>query len=558
MGVINIIFYGFMILVVPFLASAQDSFPVFNARLGTQTFHPKYQFTNKTKLVETAQAIYEMGSDTIKFGMNATWSGDYYGLPANPEIHTLVDLAQKEPSYKAVLDMPFYNYLIWVYPFEGVNWRDGLSAAEAQREYQQVYDFAAYLLKTYSRTQKSFFFGHWEGDWWLLGNYDAKSDPGETAIQGMIDWLKVRQKAVEQARQDVAHSEVAVWNYVEVNLVKKAMEGGTTITNDILPHVRLDAVSYSAYDTIFDSTATFVNALEYIESKAVTTGHFQKDVFVGEYGFPLDHGKRTPEEQARLSEAVFTAAMAWGCPFVLYWQMYDNEAEANGVNARGFWLIDARNEKQPVYHRHQLFLGKAHTFKNVYRVWLRRNPSEAEFSDFAKRHAAFQVSDELRRLLDSREYHDRISSTDYGNLLWSRFFPDTPPVSHPVYQQVAQMLADGTARSTVLFWLMDSSIFRAKLPDSSFADYIWTIMLAQSLGDEPSGFYQKMRDLVNHGLARSDAWCDALNHDLFFHANLAMRTQHAKEAESVKRLFFIDPQAVPAAFPSGVERMPDK
>jgi hypothetical protein len=130
-------------------------FPPFRTRLGTQTFAPTYQFTSETKLQETADAIWAMGSDCIKFIMNKDWSGPSQGLPANPAIQTLVDLARDEPTYRALFNGPFQDYLLWVYPFQASNWHDGLSEAEAKREYQQVYDLAAYFLQTYNGSGKS-------------------------------------------------------------------------------------------------------------------------------------------------------------------------------------------------------------------------------------------------------------------------------------------------------------------------------------------------------------------------------------------------------------------
>ena len=41
----------------------------YNMRVGTQTFAGLYKFTTNTLLVETAQAITNLGSDTIKFYM---------------------------------------------------------------------------------------------------------------------------------------------------------------------------------------------------------------------------------------------------------------------------------------------------------------------------------------------------------------------------------------------------------------------------------------------------------------------------------------------------------
>ena len=95
------------------------------------------------------------------------------------------------------------------------------------------------------------------------------------------------------------------------------MTGGITITNNVLPHVTLDLVSYSSYDTIFDSTGTFRKALDYIRSKATTTGPFYRDVFVGEYGFPLDKGTRTPEEQARVNQKYLSNRDGVGMSFCL-------------------------------------------------------------------------------------------------------------------------------------------------------------------------------------------------------------------------------------------------
>ena len=57
---------------VPGKLNSSGMFPVFNVRLGTQTFDPKYQFTSDTKLLETAKQIYEMGSDIIKLNFKAT------------------------------------------------------------------------------------------------------------------------------------------------------------------------------------------------------------------------------------------------------------------------------------------------------------------------------------------------------------------------------------------------------------------------------------------------------------------------------------------------------
>jgi hypothetical protein len=67
--------------------SAVDAY---NYAVGTQTFAASYQFTKETKLVETAQAILDMGSNTLKFGMAPD---TYANSPSRPpDIHSLKSL----------------------------------------------------------------------------------------------------------------------------------------------------------------------------------------------------------------------------------------------------------------------------------------------------------------------------------------------------------------------------------------------------------------------------------------------------------------------------------
>ena len=167
----------------------------------------------------------------------------------------------------------------------------------------------------------------------------------------MIDWLNIRQKAVDDVKAQTQVTNVQLYHYTEVNLVQKALKGGHCLSNDVLPYTHVDYVSYSAYDTTIphqgDVKAALHEALNYIESKLPPkTGIDGKRVFIGEYGFPLENNT-TPEIQAQYSRDVCLAALEWGCPFVLYWEMYCNEIKEG--KHRGFWLIDDQNRKQPFY-----------------------------------------------------------------------------------------------------------------------------------------------------------------------------------------------------------------
>lgn len=364
---------------VVFAAQGGKTLPAidtFNYAVGTQTFAALYQFSKEPRLVETAKVILDMGSNTIKFHM-ATDSA-YWNAKEEPTIGSLMELARDDAAHRQVLDMPFANYIIWAYPFCNVPFCQPLSDEDKTKEYKEMYEFASYLLKTYTGTFKTFYLGHWEGDWYLHENSDPNAYVPKPKTQGMIDWLNARQKAIDDAKRRTAHHDVQVYNYAEVNLVTNAIEGKRCMTNDVIPKTNVDFVSYSSYDTQ-DTPEGLKAALDYIESKLpAKPGIAGKRVFIGEYGFP----KQTvsPEVQDEKSRQVMRTGLDWGCPFVLYWQMYNNEVDKDGKQC-GFWMIDDKNVKQPIYYTHQRFYA-----------WARKY-----VADFTKREGRAPTFDEYRK-----------------------------------------------------------------------------------------------------------------------------------------------------------------
>ncbi|MBI5688123.1 MAG: FAD-dependent oxidoreductase [Verrucomicrobia bacterium] len=360
----------------------------FNYVIGTQTFGAAYQFTDKTRLVETAEAIRDMGANVIKFELARRYASPNGNVPAaDSSIQSLADLARREPSHRHVLDMPFAYYVLWAHTFSGGEgkWRRGFSKEDAAKEYREIHDLTAHLLKTYSGTGKTFFLGHWEGDGFLRGSVKKADDAKVTpeAVQGMADWLAARQRAVDDAKRDTPHRDVQAWHYTEVNHVKLAMdENRPALVNRVLPQVPVDFVSYSSYDTAKDP-ALLKRALDYIESKLTPKPAIaDKRVFIGEYGFPAI--RHSPQEQDRLSRTVMRAGLEWGCPFILYWELYNNEVASDGQQ-RGFWLIDDKGIKQPVHETHRRFLSWARAFVAERQSRDGRNPTEAEFREAATR-----------------------------------------------------------------------------------------------------------------------------------------------------------------------------
>ena len=69
--------YGAEPSATPTPLSAVDRF---NYVVGTQTIGASYQFTEQPRLIETAQAIREMGSSVIKFTMDRNGTGTFQSL----------------------------------------------------------------------------------------------------------------------------------------------------------------------------------------------------------------------------------------------------------------------------------------------------------------------------------------------------------------------------------------------------------------------------------------------------------------------------------------------
>lgn len=380
---------------LPFsLVACAERNPVFSTSVGTQTIGGKYKFTDESALVETAKAIRELGCDTLKIAVTPNYVDDYL-MTRDPEIKSALDLVQQKPEFKQVFDMPFRNIMMWLYPFSDKKsgfLNGSIPEAEAAAIYREIHDFTSYLLKTYSGSGKSFFIGNWEGDWHMLKEqYDYNLDPTPETIKGAIEWFNLRQRAIADAIQETPHQDVQVYYYIELNHVRKSMDDERpTIVNMVLPHIKTDYVSWSSYDITTGAAKQggekgkkrVLDALDYIEAHLPESDIPGKRVFVGEYGFNLQQVANT-EIQKDCSALVMQWCLEWGCPFVLYWELYCNEIEQSTGEHLGYWLIDKGGEKQPAWHLHRDFLKKANGFVKQFEKRNGRLPSQVEYNQAA-------------------------------------------------------------------------------------------------------------------------------------------------------------------------------
>ena len=373
----------------------------YNLIIGTQTVGSKYKFTEQTSLVETAEEIRAMGSNLLKFSMHPRYCTENYDLPCNESIQSLLDLATQEPSVKHVLDMDFTYYHIWVYGFtqyspepEGqkndttqIKFIGGYPDRYRNALYQEIYDLTSYLLTQYSGSGKKFYLGHWEGDWHLRWDYNRNKPADPKTLEGMIAWEKIRQEAIDDAKKNTKFQGVEVYNYIEVNLVTKSMKEpeSLTVTNSILDKVNPDYVSYSSYDatnpftTEPDLNKNLKQALSYIESKLQPKPGLPegKRVWIGEYGNPAI--KYDEEAQNMRSVWTIKTGLEWGTPFILYWEMYNNEIQKETNKQVGYWLISDTGAKQKIWYTHQQFYQQSISFLNDFYYQNDRLPTMEEF-----------------------------------------------------------------------------------------------------------------------------------------------------------------------------------
>ncbi|MCX7016773.1 MAG: hypothetical protein NTW86_30155, partial [Candidatus Sumerlaeota bacterium] len=223
-------------------------------------------------------------------------------------------------------------------------------------------------LEEYRDRPVMFVLQNWEGDWMLRGTGVAwERDPKlvplniDQKIQGMIRLFQARQRGVERARAEVKDTKARVSHAVEVNKIwnvkekKPMMECGVpTVLAGVVPHVRPDMVSWSAYDGLWDMPVSFWQGIELIRHYTPPSPLLGRDnVVIGEIGLPERDTKKTPEQIAEFWDQAVGVIVSFNIPYMLHWELYCNEWKdknklrtpppdeppAKAEDLRGFWLI---------------------------------------------------------------------------------------------------------------------------------------------------------------------------------------------------------------------------
>lgn len=347
--------------------------------IGVTHVSGKYRHTTQPFLLEGAEILETLGTGVIKLWFNGNPGKSYPFHSAWPSnVANLVALA-KHPDYVKVFSMSFSTIILECFPIAKVDWGDGLSSGEATAEATEMEDLTRYLCQTYAGTQKTFILQNWEGD----NAIALKKRPAlehEAAIQGMTQWIQTRQGAVERGRKGA--SGVRVVHCLEMNWVPGGREvdfGAPLVVDRVAPETACDLYSISSWGTkVAGSEEDLTPKLDYIVSKTKPSALYgRKNVMVGEFGAPesiYENGKNgypswgndTGLQQLEINRRQIDAALRWGAPYIVYWELYCNEwrnarggrdttrenqaANATAEEVRGFWLIRPDGSASPTWH----------------------------------------------------------------------------------------------------------------------------------------------------------------------------------------------------------------
>ncbi len=356
----------------------------YNFVLGTNSFPTKYQFTKDSKLIEQAKQTRALGSNIFKTSITEK-NLKQYGFEVS-DVKNTMDIINLIPDYDKVFAMDFKYYFFWVHTATGIKWKQGISKKQEKTLYNEMFDFASYLLKKYNNTGKTFMIGNWEGDWLLHGEGNRDTTPSTETVENMTKWFQIRQRAIADAKEKANSKNVNVYYYIEVNLAVKGMTGGTCITRDILPNVDVDFVSYSSYESskkkdYQTNKESMTKVLNFIESqlKPKKGLPFKRRVFIGEYGgHAFDDKPETHLKQFDNVKDIMQIAIEEDLPFALHWQLYNNEYEKDG-KSKNMSLINEKGEKRPMYYLHQNYYKQMNEYLKQYKIQNKVYPSQEDF-----------------------------------------------------------------------------------------------------------------------------------------------------------------------------------
>jgi len=334
-------------------------------RLGTAHVSGRYFHTDKPFLLEGAEAVRALGMSAIKLWManvpTAYPHHSDWGLDADATFLEII----RHRYFEAALELPFTVVALEVQEARGRGWRKlpGHSIdpdSDFVEDERQVRELTAHLLEHYGDRDMTFLLQNWEGDWmyrsgaraaWSRGEFSER----ERRADAFTRWFAARQRGVDAACAAAGPRRAKVLHAIEVNRVFDLERGLATMTEDILPRVEVDMVSWSCYDGMRLEARSGEAAalglwrgLDHLQAHARTRQRMPGGaaVYLGEIGVPEQ--VIPADVTVEVMDACMGVAFARAVPYVLHWELYCNEriaaasqkpAPNPAEDLRGYWLI---------------------------------------------------------------------------------------------------------------------------------------------------------------------------------------------------------------------------
>ena len=271
----------------------------FKTKLGICHWSSLYNFNNDL-LIRGTNKIKSMNCDYIKLyiGRKSIKTYNLSNIEKDSNLSQLIN----HPSYKFAINN-FSTIVFIALSTVGNNskyWRYKYTTKDAHDEYNEMYKFCYRLSLDYPN--KNFIIQNWESDWCIT---DKK---GIDYTDNMIRWLNTRGDAVRACGSD------NLKYAVEVNHVKKTLLlNQQSALTKLFPAVKVDYISYSAYDSQFDHLEDCINLIK----------KYNDDVYIGEFG--VDQNICHDKDVETLIKHVNEIASKTKCSMAFIWQLYNNE-----------------------------------------------------------------------------------------------------------------------------------------------------------------------------------------------------------------------------------------
>ena len=268
--------------------------------------------------------------------------------------------AMLDADVKKAMDNPAINVFILT-AYDGVTFGDcsthtylnpryytPTGQAEVAHEYS---DLTLYLYRTYQKTSKRFIISNWESDndvycgqaygyatdpqfrancdtsYPLI--YSGNSSPAES-LQGLKLWFQAREQGIEDGRARAAALGIGgmrVYFAPEISVVRCLHDAGfQSVLYDVVPSVKFDYLSYSSHQStnLPSPMSSLMQDLATIQS-VVGSG----EIIIGEIMTDSTEGD---SDLFLLNLAqVIDAALHWGAPFVIYWNVHSASDNPGGL-----------------------------------------------------------------------------------------------------------------------------------------------------------------------------------------------------------------------------------